>query len=108
MSIPKHHQYGRVLAGKRVVTGGILKHLITVKITCFRGRETELDVVRYFLDKAYTLEKMTITYLNKIEGLDADDQLRISEKILSFTTLSPGAVVSFSLSKVRYPVGIVN
>ncbi|KAF9588246.1 hypothetical protein IFM89_008658 [Coptis chinensis] len=70
-----------------------LKHIRAVDIDDFRGSESELDILRYLLETASALEKINIQYCNRIKR-DKDTQIRITEKLLSLTRISPRAAIA--------------
>ncbi|PIA58179.1 hypothetical protein AQUCO_00500243v1 [Aquilegia coerulea] len=97
---------------KVLCTRDILKHLKIVQLDFFKGSENELNLVRFLLLSASTLEKMSIKcfkhhlleYLKKSTNVKdlskyseyLENKMRISEKLLKFTRVSPDASIDFS------------
>ncbi|KAF9606042.1 hypothetical protein IFM89_022201 [Coptis chinensis] len=78
------------------LTGHLLKHLKTIKIENFRvADENELHIVRYLLENAISLKKMSIVHHLSIKE-DVKLRLLVAESLLTFTKVSPDAVIVFS------------
>ncbi|KAL5730987.1 hypothetical protein ACHQM5_003756 [Ranunculus cassubicifolius] len=69
-----------------------LKHLKSVDIKNFVGRENEMEIVRRLLESACILEKMNIFYAVD-KSKDAEKRTKINE---SFKRVSPYATMLFS------------
>ncbi|KAL5731067.1 hypothetical protein ACHQM5_003828 [Ranunculus cassubicifolius] len=73
----------------------VLKHLKRVEIELFHGSENGLDLVRYILETAYSLEKMNIKFVEYLRD-QLQDRMRLCQKLLTFTRVSPTAAIFFS------------
>ncbi|KAF9606207.1 hypothetical protein IFM89_023662 [Coptis chinensis] len=78
------------------LTGNLLKHLKAVKIKNFQvADEDEYHIVRYILENADFLKKMSILYDPSVEE-DVKFRMLVAESLLTFKKVSPDAVIVFS------------
>ncbi|KAF9606044.1 hypothetical protein IFM89_022203 [Coptis chinensis] len=78
------------------LTRNLLKHLKAVKIKRFRvADEDEYHIVRYILENADFLKKMSILYHPSVEE-DVKFRMLVTESLLTFKKVSPDAVIVFS------------
>ncbi|PIA58200.1 hypothetical protein AQUCO_00500258v1 [Aquilegia coerulea] len=87
---------------KEFLAGDLLKYLTTVEIQKFQGSRSQLDIVRFLLQSASNLEKMTIIWLDE-EHQDLETRTRVFQELLNFTKVSPQVeVLLFTQEGVAY------
>lgn len=83
------------LQSKALSTRHILKNLTTVLIDNFRGRESEVDLIRYLLEHANILERMDIRCLHHKQK-NVESGMRRSDTLLMLPRISPCARIYIS------------